>query len=182
MELTSRQRGFSLVEVMIAAGIFLIIALGVLPLFTQAIRNNLAGRNATDVSNLGKSRVEELLQVPFDNLTVPAGATAACTAEYWSLVEKKWKPLPAPTPATECAAAKVDVSGLGADAALWVRTTRVQQYSLADVMATGTANPLNGGAAVGNVHLKEMVVEVTSGGKNDLNAKQLLTLRMLRAI
>ena len=182
MELRSRQRGFSVVEVLIAAAIFLIIALGILPLFAQAIRNNLSGRDATDVSNLSKSRVEELLQVPFDNatLTVPVGKQWGCTAEYWSLSAKTWKPTTAPAPPTACATA--NVSAVSGDPALWVRTIQVRQFSLGDLQSTGTVNPQAGGAPAGNVHLKEIVVEVRSGDKNPLSSGKTLTLRMLRAV
>lgn len=176
-------RGFSLIEVLIAAVIFLIIALGVLPLFATAIRSNLSGRDATDVSNLGKSQVEELLQVPFDSarLTVPAGQAWGCTAEYWSMVQKQWKPLPAPT--TQCVTANVALGNVAAnDSALWIRTTQVRQFALGDMQSTGTVNPLSGGAPAGSVHLKEIVVEVRSGDKNPLSSGKTLTLRMLRAV
>lgn len=180
MRSVSKEHGFSVVEVMIAAAIFLFIALGILPLFTQAISNNMAGRDATDVSNLGKSRVEELMQIPYDALEVPIGQQWACTADYWSLVEKKWKPATAPTPPTECSTA--NVSGLAGATAVWVRTTQIRQFSLADVQKNGTANPLVGGSAAGLVQLKEIVVETRSLNANPLGSGKKLTLRMLRAI
>jgi prepilin-type N-terminal cleavage/methylation domain-containing protein len=161
-----RQRGFSVIEVLIASAIFLIIALGVLPLFAQAIRNNLSGRDATDVSNLGKSRVEELLQVPYDTLQVPAGLTEAKTDEYYSQQDKTWKPGAPPSD----------------DPALWLRTTRIRQFTLGDLQKTGTAKPLLGGAPAGDVHIKEIVVEVRSANSNPLSSGKTLTLRMLRAV
>lgn len=177
---TKTARGFSLVEVLIAAAIFLIVALGVLPLFATAIRNNLSGKDATDVSNLNKSQVEALLQVPYDTLVVPVGQTWGCTAEYWSLSGKKWKTATAPAPPTPCTTANVNaVSG---DPALWIRTTQVRQFALGDLQSTGAANPLPGGAPAGSVHLKEIVVEVRSMDKNPLSSGKTLTLRMLRAV
>jgi len=173
-------RGFSLVEVLIASAIFLIIALGVLPLFAQAIRNNLSGKDATDVSNLNRSQVETLLQVPYNNLTVPVGQTWGCFAEYWSLSGKKWKTTTAPAPPTPCTTA--NVSPVAGDPALWIRTTQIRQFSLGDVQNTGMANPQPGGAPAGNVHLKEIVVEVRSGDQNTLSSGKTLTLRMLRAV
>jgi prepilin-type N-terminal cleavage/methylation domain-containing protein len=169
MEMRSRtQRGFSVIEVLIAAAIFLIIALGVLPLFTQAIRNNLSGRDATDVSNLGKSRVEELLQVPFDTLLVPAGLTEGKIDEYYSQREQKWKPGTPPAGNT--------------DPALWLRTIRIRQFTLGDLQSTGTTKPLPGEAPAGLVHLKEIVVEVRNTNLNPLSSGKTLTLRMLRAV
>jgi len=181
MEMRSKTvRGFSLVEVLIASAIFLIIALGVLPIFAQAIRNNLSGKDATDVSNLNKSQVEALLQVPYDTLVVPVGQTWGCTAQYWSLSGKQWKTTTAPSPPTPCTAA--NVAAVAGDPALWVRTTQIRQFSLGDLQSTGTVNPLLGGAPAGSVQLKEIVVEVRSGDKNPLSSGKTLTLRMLRAV
>jgi type II secretory pathway pseudopilin PulG len=161
-----QERGFSVVEVLIAAAIFLIIAIGILPLFAQAIRNNMAGRDATDVSNLGKSRVEELLQVPFDALVVPAGQTVGVTEEYWSLSAKKW--VAGTTTTTD---------------ALWRRTTRIRQYSIGDLLDNGVAdNPLPGGTPTGQIHFKEIEVEVRSANQNVLGSGKSLSLRMLRAV
>lgn len=165
MEMRS-QRGFSVIEVLIASAIFLVIAVGVLPLFVQSISNNMAGRDATDVSNVGKSHVEELLQVPFDTLTVPSGQTVGVTDEYWSRSAKTWK---TGTPTV--------------GDALWLRTTRVRQYGLSDLTTDGTANnPLPGGTAVGLIHFKEIEVEVRAARENLLGAGKSLTLRMYRAI
>lgn len=170
MELRSTtQRGFSVIEVLIAAAIFLIIALGILPLFTQAIRNNMAGRDATDVSNLGKSRVEELLQVPFDALQVPAAGTVGVLTEFYSQRDRQWKTFTPPLPTD--------------DPALWLRTTRVRQYSLSDLLDDGVANnPLPGNTPVLQIHFKEIEVEVRSANKNPLGSGKSLTLRRLRAV
>jgi prepilin-type N-terminal cleavage/methylation domain-containing protein len=177
----TRQRGFSVIEVMIAAAIFLIVAIGILPLFTQAIRNNLAGRDGTDVSNLAKSRVEEMMQVPFASLQVPVGKQWACTAEYWSMAQKAWKP--APTMPTPCATANISgLNSLTNDSALWVRTTQLRQFSLSDVQTSGTATPQIGGTAANQTHLKEIVVEVRSTSQNPLGSGKVLTLRMLRSV
>lgn len=168
MEVRTRQRGFSLVEVLIASAIFLIIALGVLPLFTQAIKNTLSGQDATDVSNLGKSKLEELRQVPFDALQVPAGETVGLTREYYSVQDKVWK---AGTPPST-------------DPALWLRNIRISQYSLGDLRDNGALNtPLPGGTSNTQVHLREIIVEVqgTRGG-GPLGAGKKLTLRMLRSV
>jgi prepilin-type N-terminal cleavage/methylation domain-containing protein len=161
-----QERGFSVVEVLIASAIFLIIAIGILPLFAQAIRNNMAGRDATDVSNLGKSREEELLKVPFDSLVVPAGQTVGVTEEYWSLSAKKW--VTGTTTTTD---------------ALWLRTTRIRQYSISDLLDNGVADtPLPGGTPAGQIHFKQIEVEVRSANQNLLGSGKSLTLRMLRAI
>ena len=161
------ERGFSVIEVLIASAIFLIIALGVLPLFTQAIRSNLSGKDSTDVSNLARSHVEELLQVPFVTLEVPTGSTEGVTQEYWSSTTKKWVVGSTPT------------SG---DSALWYRTTTIRQFSLNDLQDNGVAdNPLPGGTPSGNVHFKEIVVEVRNTPRTLLTGGGAVTVRRLRA-
>ena len=168
MEVRRRERGFSLVEVLIASGIFLIIALGVLPLFARAIRSNLSGRDATDVSNLSKSRIEELLQVPFDTLEVPAGQAEGVIQEHWSAATKTW--MAGTTPAA-------------GDAALWYRTTTIRQFALSDLQDNGVADtPLPGGTAPGSVHFKEIVVEIRGVSRNPLSGGGAVTVRRLRAV
>ena len=43
----TRERGFSVVEALVAAAIILVIASGVLPMFTRAMVNNVAGNEST---------------------------------------------------------------------------------------------------------------------------------------
>ncbi|HEX6898788.1 MAG TPA: prepilin-type N-terminal cleavage/methylation domain-containing protein [Thermoanaerobaculia bacterium] len=165
-EIKTGERGFSVVEVLIAAAIFLIIAVGVLPLFVQSIRNNVAGRDATDISHVAKSRVEEMLQVPYNSLQVPAGSTESVVEDYWSQTTKTWQ---TGTPT--------------ANDAVWLRTTRVRQFALSDLTSDGVANtPLDGGTPTGQVHFKEIVVEIRSANANILSTGKALTLRMLRAV
>jgi prepilin-type N-terminal cleavage/methylation domain-containing protein len=146
-ELPMRQRGFSVVEVLIATLIFLIIAVGILPLFASSARNNLQGREATEVSNFGRSALEDLLQVDFNHarLTVPGGQTALTTQEYYSQKDQVWKA----------------GTGSSADPALWRRTTVVRQYGYPDLEDDDTFNsPLPGGTSSGLIHIKEIAVEV----------------------
>ena len=69
--------GFSIIEALIAAAVLLIIALGLLPLFTRSISDNVSGNDASQATNGSRTQVEELLNVPFNNdrMEVPAGAT-----------------------------------------------------------------------------------------------------------
>lgn len=168
-----RSSGFSVVEVMIASAIFLLIAIGVLPLFTQSIKNNLSGREATEVSNHGRSKVEELLQMPFasPDMTVPTTGNVGETTEYWSDTEKKWKPGDAPDSSDPAKP-------------LWVRTIRIRQYAISDLKDNNVLdNPLSGTAANGQVHMKEIEVEVTSVREDSpLGRGKTFSVRMLRAI
>src|SRR5215218_7412488 len=165
MEVSRVERGFSLIEVLIASAIFLIIALGVLPLLTQSIRSNLSGRDATDVSNFSKARVEELLQVPFETLEVPDGNPEGVVKEYWSATAKAWKP---------------GATATTGDAALWYRTTTIRQFSLSDLQDNGVADtPLPGGTPAGQIHFKEIVVEVRGNTRNPLSGGGAVTIRRL---
>lgn len=163
--------GFSVVEVLIASTIFLLIALGVMPLFTQSIKNNLSGREATEVSNHSRSKIEELLQMPFASpeMTVPTTGNVGETVEYWSETEKKWKP--GDTPAA-------------GEKALWLRTTRIRQYAISDLKDNNVLdNPLAGTAALGQVHMKEIEIEVEHLREDGpIGGGKTLKVRMLRAI
>lgn len=146
MELKRTDCGFSVVEVLIATLIFLIIAIGILPLFAASARNNLDGREATEVSNFGRSGVEDLLQLPFNDpsLTIPGGSTVLTVNQYFSKAEQIWKP------------------GTGGSDAVWRRTIQVRQFSVPKPEdppdAFGT--PLDGNVDIGQVHFKEIRVEV----------------------
>ncbi len=60
------EQGFSLVEVLIAAAIFLVVALGIVPLFAQAIVNNRSGADYTTATNLAKSELRAPVLAPHD--------------------------------------------------------------------------------------------------------------------
>ena len=90
MELSRRSRlsdrGFSLIEALIAAAILMVIALGLLPLFSRAINDNVSGNDATQATNNSRTQVEEILQLPFTNqrLVVPGGSKLLETKDYWT--------------------------------------------------------------------------------------------------
>lgn len=136
----SGKSGFSLLEVLIAAVILMVIALGLVPLYSRSIRSNLEGFDYTQVSNLAKSRAEEHIQLPFDDprLTVPGGSTEASVDDFYSARDKEW----------------VLVLDDG-DSALFDRTTTVRQFSVGNV-----TEPLDGNAPPEAVHLKEITVAV----------------------
>lgn len=164
-ELLMRQRGFSVVEVLIASLIFLIIAVGILPLFAASARNNLDGREATEVSNFGRSAIEDLLQAPITDprLAVPSGSTVRVSNEYWSQKTKSWK----------------SGTGTSTDPALWRRQTRVRQFNV-----TNLSVPLDGGTDSGQVHLKEVEVQVWHGRNQQslaLGGGRRFTVRMLKS-
>jgi len=136
--------GFSLIEVVISSLLLMVIALGVLPLFTQAASSNEAGREYMLVSNFAKSRAEEYLQRAFNSpaLTLTAG-TQLVVDEYYSAKTRTW-----------VAGTAADASIAG-DTAMWTRTTTVRQFSISDM-----ATPLPSSADPGTVHIKEITVDV----------------------
>lgn len=136
-----REAGFSLIEVLVAGAILLVIALGLVPLYSRSIRSNVEGFDYTRVSNSAKSRAEEFLQYDFngERLTVPGGQSEGEIEDYYSLLEHRW----------------VDELPDG-DTALFTRTTRIRQFSALDI-----ETPLDGNAPPDAVHLKEITVEVT---------------------
>jgi type II secretory pathway pseudopilin PulG len=151
----SRQRGFSIVEALVAAALILVIASGVLPMFTRAMVNNVAGNESTLVSNYSKSQTEELFQQPFGNLEIPAGQAqltlpmeswAAGSPDHTADANEGWWPNPA-----------------GKGIVRWQRQTVVRQYNVVEALEDGVIVPseaLDGGTAPEFVHFKEIDVDV----------------------
>jgi Tfp pilus assembly protein PilV len=170
MELKRTEHGFSVVEVLIASLIFLVIAVGILPLFAASTRNTADGREATEVSNFGRSAVEDLMQASFNDarLTVPSGGTVLTRTEYYSKVTQTW----------------VTGTASSGDPALWQRRVRVRQFNVNDMADGILNNPLPGTADLGQVHLKEIEVEVwhaRDAGSISFGAPQHFTVRMLKS-
>ncbi len=160
---------FSLIEVLIAAALLLIIALGVLPLFTQAMVSNTAGNESTQVSNFARSRLEEYQQLPLNgaSLTVPIGSTELTVEDYYSFADEAWKSGPEPA----------------GDPARWSRTTVVRQYGVS-ALDDGILTPdeaLDGGTEESFVHFKEVEVTVRGGRAGGvLGPSKAIILRLLK--
>lgn len=158
----SGEAGFSLVEALIATGILLMIAIGVIPLFATSIMNNTRGSDSTTSTNYSRSQVENLLQLPFSSpsLTVPASASQEETDEWWAPgatnaindSSEGWK---------DASVTPKPVSTMSP----WTRTTIITQYSVAAI-DNGLLDPKteaeNGTTPANNVHLKMISVEVDS--------------------
>lgn len=163
--------GFSLVETLIAALILMVVALGVLPLFSRAMASNLAGSESTSLANMAATRAEELYQLPFDHdlLTVPVGATEVVTEHVWIDEEGRW------------------IEGTGENlaanqTATWRRQTRIRQFNVNDLLGNNPT-PLEGGVAPGSVQVKEIEVEITTGrlGSIALGPARALRVRLFKA-
>lgn len=171
---TSREAGFSLVEILLAAALFLIVVIGILPLFTRAIVDNTAGADYTQATNMAKSMAEELQQAPFNSapLTLPSGQDYLENRQMWDKKTERWLPYSATPPA--------------GSQVVWNRTTRVRQYSLSDLTEDLTNpvfdQPLPGGTPVAFVHLKEIDVQVQTAASQPgaLGARRQFSMRVLK--
>ena len=154
-------RGFSLVEVLIASALLLIMATGILPLFTRSIVSNAEGYNHTQVANAARSRGEEFFQLPFNSepLTLLAG-TERLYDEYYSKQNRVW----------------IDGTVPAGETALFTRTTTIRQYNVND-----PATPLVSTAPPTTVHLKEIVVRVQSTRVGPLGVGKQIAVRLLKS-
>lgn len=165
--------GFSLIEALLASVILMIVALGVLPLFSRAMVSNLAGSESTSLSSMAMERAEEFYQYPFNSprLTIPAGSTEVFYDEVWTDTDGRW------------------IDGTAAEVAndetkvLWTRRTRVRQFGINDVLA-GSPTPLDGNAPTGSVHVKEIEVEVASARQSSvaLGPTKDMRIRLFKAL
>jgi type II secretory pathway pseudopilin PulG len=177
---TRRDEGFSLVEVLFAAALLLIIAVGILPLFTQAMVNNVAGRNSTMAANHGRSEVESMVQLPFNDprIQVTAGTETTWT-EWWTEGDADR--------VGDTAEGWFDVEPVAG--VWWRRDLRVRQYSVADLETLGNLqefdSPLAAGTEPGFVHLREIEVLIngTAPGADvsSLGQKRDILLRTMTA-
>lgn len=164
-------KGFTLLEVLVAAALLLVVLVGLLPLFMRSIMENVEGRESTQVSNHGRSELEIFKQLRFNNpeLDITAG-TETVVRQFWTLGDldyvgdEEW----------------VDTVPAG-ELGLWDRTTTVRQYGINGVIDNDLDgiidqiigledddydgyldNPLVAGSLPGAIHLKEVDVQILS--------------------
>lgn len=174
--------GFSLIEVLVASLLLLVIALGLIPLFTRAMLDNANGRDATTATNFDRTHLETMSAIPFDfaKMTVPNGQPYLEAKEFYSRGDitidsdsgEGWK---TGTPSSYL------------DRARWTRRTRVRQYQAIDVKNHVFASPKVGGTEEAFVQIKEVeaMIEGLNQDKtmigNILGGGPQVTFRLLSA-
>jgi len=172
--------GFSIVEALVAAAILLIIALGLLPVFSRSINDNVAGSDATQATNGSRTQIEELLQTPFNNqrLAIGAGSTKAETKDYFTRGLSS-----SGTDTYQIGSASegwtTDSSGRGP--VLWNRTTTLNEYAISDLNDGTLDTPLDGGTDPSFVHLKQVQVKIENTKKDLFGNGQGITLTVVKA-
>ncbi len=149
-------RGFSLLEVLVASTFLLVMILGVLPIFSRATISNMQSRDVTAANALARATMEEYVQIPFDDarLTVGAG-TELATTSYLDNSTKTWQAYTTPDPPANASYS-------------WLRTVTVRQFHISAIddgelvtdVAAANLDALDASADSSNVHLKQVLIEV----------------------
>jgi prepilin-type N-terminal cleavage/methylation domain-containing protein len=170
-----RNGGFTLLEVAIALSVLAVLLIGVLPLFAQAMSNNVQGNELTEVTNRARTHIERLMAAPYDSalLTLPDGEEELRTIELWSSAEDRW-----------LEEASFPVNQLP----LYSRITRVRQFNLSAVnsfdLEFENDEALPGGTSASLANIKEIEVRVNSGPpttSGPLGRGKSVSLRVLKS-
>jgi type II secretory pathway pseudopilin PulG len=149
-----RASGMSLVELAIAAGILLVVAMSIIPLFTASMVNNATGRQLSQATNHARSASEEIRQLPLDRVEfeIQDGQSSAVRTRTWAI--HRGDPV---------ASGRWTTGTLASDErATWARTATLRQFNVSRILPNpvGTTDPIPGGFPDEFVHLRETVVEV----------------------
>jgi prepilin-type N-terminal cleavage/methylation domain-containing protein len=71
-----REAGLTLVEMLISVALLGIILLGIAPLFIASVKSNVAGNEYTSIHNLGRDRLEQLMNLPVTDPQLTVGTHA----------------------------------------------------------------------------------------------------------
>jgi Tfp pilus assembly protein PilV len=69
-----REAGLTLVELLISIALLGFVLLGIAPLFIASVRSNYAGYEYTSIHNLGRDRLEQLMNLPFTDAQLNSGS------------------------------------------------------------------------------------------------------------
>jgi prepilin-type N-terminal cleavage/methylation domain-containing protein len=171
MKTRRTQCGFSMVETLIAAALIGVVAVGIIPLFTRAMTDNIAGADYTRVTNYAKSKEEDFSRISFlqPAIQVQSGQPNLMTTEYMNPTNLQWEPtLASPANPLE----------------IWTRTTTITQYNIGntDDPTSMFDTPLPGGTQVDQVHIMQAQVQVKSVSPvGPMGARRTTIIRYLKA-
>lgn len=161
LSVPSGEAGFSIIEGLIAALLLLIVTLGILPLFSRSMNNNVKGNDSTRQASGATDAFETSIGLPFNSgaMTVPGGSTSVVVTETIAL-----KRIASPTGGADQAISSVwePLGSLGSDdQPLMNRRRTLQQYSFDDYNDNHVFdNPLNGDTEPRLVHLKVIDIDL----------------------
>jgi prepilin-type N-terminal cleavage/methylation domain-containing protein len=69
-----REAGLTLVEMLIAVALLGIVLLGIAPLFIMSVQSNYSAYEYTSIHNLARDRLEQLMNLPFNNQQLAQGS------------------------------------------------------------------------------------------------------------
>jgi len=150
MTLTARRRqsGLTLIEMLLALALLGFILLGILPLFIGSVKSNFSANEYTSIHNLSRDRLEQLMNLPFNDAQLAAG------------VHANDLPPVMPDPATGVPPASGGVVNP------FVLTYQVRQYQIpasATIPTNALFTPIRIVAAGQPYHYKRIDVTVQSG-------------------
>ena len=90
MKYLTQDKGFSLLEVLIAVTIFAVGLLAVASMQFTSVRGNFSARNVTEAITLGQAKAEELYTLPYSHSDLTAGVHTQALGYYnysWTVVD-----------------------------------------------------------------------------------------------
>ncbi|MBZ0111672.1 MAG: hypothetical protein K8J08_04355 [Thermoanaerobaculia bacterium] len=171
------ETGLSLLETLISMVLLSFIAIGLLPLMTNSIRQNSQAGAYTTSSNWSRTTLEEFSQLPFDNarLVVPIGNTQSSVTEFWEPATSTWVAGPV-TPI-------IPGSPTDLESSPWRRVVVVEQFGLPDAEDNGVFDsPLDGAVPAYFVQWKRITVTIDRPGERLLDRTPPITLTLMKGL
>lgn len=154
------EAGFSVIEGLIAALLLLVITLGILPLFSRAMNNNVKGNDSTRRANGVTDAFETAVALPFNSGAMSLTAGNALTVTETIALKRVASPTGGENQALS-SRWELPAALASGDIRMLDRVRRLQQYSFDDFADNQTFdNPLDASTEPRLVHLKVMDVTV----------------------
>jgi len=90
MKYLTQEKGFSLIEVLVAITIFAVGLLAVASMQLTSVKGNFSARNVTEAITLGQTKAEELYTLPYNHADLTAGVHNQTLGYYnyqWTVVD-----------------------------------------------------------------------------------------------